>query len=322
MASMGMQVLASALCIAGWIGVFASCVLPMWRVTAFVGSSIVTSQTDMEGIWMSCVFQSTGHIQCKPFESQLALSADTQAARALMVLALATGSVGLLLAFVGGKCTRFLDKDGASKGRVAVAAGLMLMVTGLLCLIPTAWAAMLVVRRFHSAAIDAQRRELGACLYIGWGAAILLILGGGLFIHSACPLKAHDTDKNPSVRYVVVRSSNGSTQVGSHLSRAPTAMAQPIRTMFPEPQSMEPATAKPQLYTRYEAESEQDTREDSEKSWAPSTKSQMKRPESRRSEHSEAPSTKSQLKRAELDETLSVTSENEDDTSNPTKTYL
>uniref|UniRef100_A0A3Q2NWF2 Claudin 30 n=1 Tax=Fundulus heteroclitus TaxID=8078 RepID=A0A3Q2NWF2_FUNHE len=299
MASMGMQLLASALCIVGWIGVFASCVLPMWRVTAFVGSSIVTTQTIWEGIWMTCVVQSTGQMQCKPYESQLALSTDTKAARALMVLAVVTGSVGLLLAFVGGKCTRFLDEDGASKGKVAVAAGVVLMVAGLLCLIPTAWAASSVVKKFYGAAIDAQRRELGACLYIGWGAAILLTLGGGLFIHSACPLKAHDTDKNPSVRYVVVRSSNGSTQVGSHLTRAPTAMAQPIRTMFPEPQSMEPATAKPPAYTRppHDAESEQDTREDSEKSWAPSTKSQMKRPESRRSEHSEAPSTKSQLKR-------------------------
>ncbi|XP_010737804.2 claudin-4 [Larimichthys crocea] len=325
MASMGMQMLASALCLLGWAGVIISCVLPMWRVTAFVGSTIVTSQTIWEGIWMTCVVQSTGQIQCKPYESLLALSKDLQAARALTVLAITTGSVGLILAFVGGKCTRFLDEEGGGvKGKVAIAAGGVLIATGLLCLVPTSWAAGAVVRTFYSASIDAQRRELGACLYIGWGASILLILGGGLFISSACPLKAHNADKSPSVRYLVVRSSNGSSQAGSQRSRMPPANSQPARAVFSRSQSYEGASTKSQLYTRppYEVESEQSWRQESERSWAPSTKSQMKRPESTKSEHSEAPSTKSELKRTEREETLPVESENEDPSSNPARTYL
>ncbi|XP_054907518.1 uncharacterized protein LOC129373550 [Poeciliopsis prolifica] len=321
MASMGMQLLASALCLLGWVGVFVSCVLPMWSVTAFVGSSIVTSQIIWEGIWMTCVVESTGIMQCKPYESQLALSTDRQAARALMILAIVTGSFGLLLAFVGGKCTRFLDGKGSGvKEKVAIAAGVVLMITGLLCLIPTVWAAGTVMKNFYSTAIDAQKRELGACLYIGWGAAFLLILGGGLFMKSSCPGKAHDTDKSPSVRYVVVRSSNGSSRAGSHLTRVPTALGQPTKPMSPWPQSFGAPTAYPQK--GYDVESQQNMREDSERSWAPSTKSQMKRPESRKSEHSDAPSTKSQLKRAELDETLSAASENEDAAANPATTYL
>uniref|UniRef100_A0A3Q3H0V7 Claudin 30 n=1 Tax=Labrus bergylta TaxID=56723 RepID=A0A3Q3H0V7_9LABR len=105
MASMGIQMLASALCLLGWAGVIVSCAMPMWRVTAFVGSTIVTSQTIWEGIWMTCVVQSTGNIQCKPYDSLLALSADLQAARALTILAITVGGIGLILAFVGGKCT-------------------------------------------------------------------------------------------------------------------------------------------------------------------------------------------------------------------------
>lgn len=169
------------------------------------------------------------------------------------------------------------------------------------------------MRRFYSASIDAQRREIGACLYIGWGASILLILGGGLFISSACPIKAHDADKSPSVRYLVVRSSNGSTQPGSHHSRVPSGKSLPVG-----------ATSRPQQYTRppWEDEPDHGSRQQSERSWAPSTKSQMKRPESTKSEHSEAPSTKSQLKRAEMEETLSVKSDNEDASSNPARTYL
>ncbi|XP_043996484.1 uncharacterized protein LOC122844785 [Gambusia affinis] len=323
MASMGMQLLGSALCLLGWFGVFTSCVLPMWNVTAFVGSSIVTAQTIWEGIWMSCVVQSTGYIQCKRYESQLELSADRQAARALMILAIATGSFGLILAFVGGKCTRFLDAEGSgAKEKMAITAGVVLMISGLLCLIPTAWAASTVVKNFYSTSIDSQKMEIGACLYLGWGAAFLLILGGGLFMKSSCSGKAHDTDKSPSVRYVVVRSSNGSSRAGSRLSRVPTALAQPMKRMSPGPQSFGAPTAYPQLFSRpgYDVESQQDIREDSERSWAPSTKSQMKRPKSRKSELSDTPSTKSQLKQAELDETLSAASENKDEAA--PKTYL
>lgn len=315
MASMGMQMLASALCLLGWAGVIISCVMPMWRVTAFVGSTIVTSQTIWEGIWMTCVVQSTGQIQCKPYDSLLALSADLQAARALTVLAIATGGIGLILAFIGGKCTRFMDGEGGGvKGKVAVAAGAVLITTGLLCLIPTSWTAGAVVRKFYSASIDAQRREIGACLYIGWGGSILLILGGGLFISSACPLKAHNADKNPSVRYLVVRSSNGSSHAGSHRSRIPSARSQPVGAVYSRPQSYEGASTKP----------DQGLRQESERSWAPSTKSQMKRLESTKSEESVALSTKSQLKQAEMEESLSdsVKSENEDASSNPAKTYL
>ncbi|CAB1439494.1 unnamed protein product [Pleuronectes platessa] len=214
MASTGMQLLAATLCLLGWAGVIISCLLPMWRVTAFVGSTIVTSQTIWEGIWMTCVVQSTGQMSCKPYDSLLALSGDLQAARALTVLAIVTGGAGLLLAFIGGKCTRFLDEeDGGIKGKVALGAGGVLIATGLLCLIPTSWAAGAVVKKFYSASNDAQRREIGACIYIGWGASVLLILGGGLFISSACPLKPSETDKSPSVRYLVVRSSNGSSRV-------------------------------------------------------------------------------------------------------------
>lgn len=316
MASLGMQMLASILCLVGWAGVIISCILPMWRVTAFVGSTIITAQTIWEGIWMNCVIESTGHIQCKPYESLLALSADLQAARALTALAITVGGVGLILAFVGGKCTRFLDEESNSvKGKVAVAAGAVFIATGILILIPTSWAAGAIVRTFYSTTVDAQRREIGACLYIGWGASILFILGGGLFIRSACPFKAPDEDKSPSVRYLVVRSSNGSSHAGS---RGLPAQIQPLVS-----RSANYEQSSTNLYARPPggAASQQGSRLESEASWAPSTNSQLKRPEWAKSEHSEAPSTKSQLKQA-MEESLSASSENQDSSMNPTRTYL
>lgn len=115
-----------------------------------MGTTIVTSQTIWEGIWMSCVAESTGQIECKPNDSLLALSPDLQAARVLSVLAIATGSSGLLLAFVGWKYTRFLDKQaGGVKGQVAIAAG-------------TVWSAppagLRRARQQPSSAVDRQQR--------------------------------------------------------------------------------------------------------------------------------------------------------------------
>lgn len=324
MASMGMQLLASAMCLLGWAGIIISCLLPMWRVTAFVGSTILTSQVMWEGIWMSCVVQSTGVIQCQPYLSVLNLTSDLQASRALIVVAIATGAVGLILAFVGGKCTRFLDEQGQLvKGKVAVVAGSVLIITGLLCLIPISWAAGVVVRNFYSAAVDAERRELGACLYIGWGAAILLILGGGLFISSARPLKAHDTDKSPSVRYLVVRSSKGSSRAGSHHSRVPSARSYPVTAVFAQSQCSLPHSIRPKLDTRpvWEDMPYRDSEQELEISRAPSTKSQMRPTESTESERSEVLSTKSQLKQADM-ESSSVKSENEDGSSSPARTYI
>ncbi|XP_061660375.1 claudin-4-like [Syngnathoides biaculeatus] len=318
MASTGTQLLGSVLCLLGWAGVIISCLLPMWRVTAFVGSTIITSQTVWEGIWMSCVVQSTGQIQCKPYESMLALSGDLQAARTLTVLATVTGATGLVLAFVGGKCTRFLDREGAeSKGRVAVAAGAVLVLTGLLCLIPTSWVAGAVVRKFYSAAIDAQRREIGACLYIGWGASLLLILGGGLFISSVCPFKAEPAQKSPSVRYLMARSSTGS------LRRVP--VTSPTGMAFGGPPGYRPAFAVSEPPGRTARGYAPGVEQNSDLSSALSSKSQLKRLDSTPSEQSGTPTTESQLKPERLERIKTLDSDgsrNEDFSSNLSKTYL
>lgn len=199
---MGLQMAGSAMALFGWIGVIIVCGVPMWRVTAFIGNNIVTSQTMWEGIWMSCVVQSTGQMQCKVYDSMLALSSDLQGARALVVVSIFTGTVGLLIAFAGGKCTNFIPEERA-KAKTSVAAGVMLIISGILCLIPVCWTASMIITDFYNPlVIDAQKRELGASLYIGWGAAALLIFGGGLLCAN-CPRRE---DETPSVKYLLNKS--------------------------------------------------------------------------------------------------------------------
>lgn len=194
---MGLQMLGSILALIGYIGVIIVSGLPMWRVTAFIGTNIVTAQIFWEGIWMNCVVQSTGQMQCKVYDSMLALTSDLQAARALMVIALVVGIAGICMAFTAGKCTNLIA-EGKGKARAAVAAGVILIITGILCLIPVSWTASSIMRDFYNPTlVDAQRRELGASLYIGWGAGLLLVLGGGLLC-SSCPTQQN---RAPSLKY-------------------------------------------------------------------------------------------------------------------------
>ncbi|CAB1439495.1 unnamed protein product [Pleuronectes platessa] len=186
MVSAGRQNLGMALAFIGFIGNIVICALPTWKVTAFIGANIVTSQVIWEGLWMNCVTQSTGQMQCKVYDSLLALPRDLQAARALVVLAIIIGVFGILLSVVGGKCTSFVSGEMV-KSKVAIAAGILFLIAGVLVLVPVCWTAHTVIQDFYNPLlIDAQRRELGASLYVGWATAGLLFLGGGLLC-SSCP---------------------------------------------------------------------------------------------------------------------------------------
>uniref|UniRef100_UPI0037E72DE3 claudin-4-like n=1 Tax=Semicossyphus pulcher TaxID=241346 RepID=UPI0037E72DE3 len=201
MASGGFQMVGIALCIIGWIGVIVVCALPQWKVTAFIGQNIVTAQTTWEGIWMTCVVQSTGQMQCKVYDSMLALSSDLQAARALIIISILVGILGVLLAIAGGKCTNCVEDEG-SKAKIGVAAGVIFIIAGVMCLIPVCWTANNIIRNFYDQMIGgSQKKELGASLFIGWGASALLLIGGGLLCAN-CPPK-----DNYSAKYSATRSS-------------------------------------------------------------------------------------------------------------------
>ncbi|RVE64023.1 hypothetical protein OJAV_G00141880 [Oryzias javanicus] len=186
MVSTKKQLLGLALAIFGVLGAIVICAVPCWKVTAFIGANIVTSQVIWEGIWINCVTQSTGQMQCKFYDSLLALPQDLQAARALVIIAIVAGVLGIVLAVFGGKCTNFIT-DENQKVKVAIAAGIVFLIAGLLVMVPVCWTASTIVQDFYNPMlVEAQKRELGASLYIGWASAALLFLGGGLLC-SSCP---------------------------------------------------------------------------------------------------------------------------------------
>ena len=209
MASTGLELLGMTLAVLGWLGTLVSCALPLWKVTAFIGNSIVVAQVVWEGLWMSCVVQSTGQMQCKVYDSLLALPQDLQAARALIVICIILAVFGVLLSVVGGKCTNCVD-DESSKAKIMIVAGVVFLLAGLLVMVPVSWTANNIIRDFYNPLVaSGLKREMGASLYVGWAAAGLLILGGAVLCFN-CPPR---NNKPYSAKYSAARSAPTSNYV-------------------------------------------------------------------------------------------------------------
>ncbi|KAG8455928.1 hypothetical protein GDO86_001936 [Hymenochirus boettgeri] len=202
MASTAIEILGLSLSVLGWVGVILACGLPMWQVSAFIENNIVVAQIIWEGLWMSCAVQSTGQMQCKVYDSILALSPELQAGRALTVLASMVGLVALLVTIVGAKCTNCLQGSSV-KSRVLLAGGVIYILCGILVLIPLCWIANIIITEFYDPRVPApQKREMGAALYVGWAATALLLMGGSLL---CCSFAVKDGIANLPVKYSAPR---------------------------------------------------------------------------------------------------------------------
>ncbi|CAJ1064920.1 claudin f [Xyrichtys novacula] len=170
----------------GFVGTAVTCGIPMWRVTSFIGANIVTGQIIWDGLWMKCVMQSTGQMQCKLNESVMSLSRDLQAARALVIIALIFAFIGFIITFIGARCTSCLKKD-SSGAKVVIGGGCLIIAGAILLLIPVCWSAAVTITDFENPlTINTQRREIGAAIYIGWASALILLIGG-IILCTSCP---------------------------------------------------------------------------------------------------------------------------------------
>ncbi|XP_030072146.1 claudin-1 [Microcaecilia unicolor] len=187
MANAGLQMLGFVLALVGWIGFIVCTAMPQWKMSSYAGENIVTAQAMYIGLWMSCVMQSTGQMQCKTYDSLLVLDTDLQATRALMICGIFIGFCGMCVAAFGMKCTKGLEDDKEKKGKIAVAGGALFIIAGLAVLIGTAWYGSKIARDFYNPYTPTNTKyEFGHALFIGWAAAVLAIIGGGILCCS-CP---------------------------------------------------------------------------------------------------------------------------------------
>ncbi|XP_017271754.1 claudin-8 [Kryptolebias marmoratus] len=191
MANSALEIVALLLSLIGLIGAAASTGMPMWRVTAFIGENIIVMEVRYEGLWMNCFRQADIRMQCKVYDSLLALSPDLQAARGLMCTAVALGGIGVLISLIGMQCTACIVNNDRAKRLVLIIAGCLILMACIATLIPVSWTGHVIIRDFYNPLlIDAQRRELGEALYIGWVASAFLFAGGCMF--TCCNIQSED----------------------------------------------------------------------------------------------------------------------------------
>ncbi|NWT63116.1 CLD7 protein, partial [Erythrocercus mccallii] len=187
MAHGGLQALGLALALAGWAALLVALVLPQWEVSSFAGDSIITALVTMKGLWMSCVSTSTGQLQCKSYDSILALPGHLQATRAMLVVAAVLGPLALGAAVAGMKCTRCGGDDPRKKASVATAGGALFILAGLLGLVACSWYGHRIVTSFYDPTVPINYKyEFGSALFLGWAGAALELLGGSLLASSCC----------------------------------------------------------------------------------------------------------------------------------------
>ncbi|XP_071395458.1 claudin-20-like isoform X1 [Centroberyx affinis] len=188
MLSSAVQILAFALALLGVLGATVATLLPNWKVSADVGSNIMTAMSQMQGLWMDCTWYSTGVFSCTLKYSVLSLPAYLQTARTAMVLSCMTASLGLCLASLGLKCTRWGGSHRA-KGHTAIAAGGCFVLASVLCLVPASWFTNEVITSFLDANVpESGKYEPGGAVYVTFISAGFLLAGGVIFCLS-CPGK-------------------------------------------------------------------------------------------------------------------------------------
>ncbi|KAL4647744.1 claudin-8-like [Arapaima gigas] len=187
-----LEIIAHCLGLVGLIGASASTGMPTWKVTAFIGENIIVMETRWEGLWMNCYRQANIQMQCKVYDSLLYLPPELQAARGLMCSAVALAVVGLLVALAGMPWVSWIQDNKQAKSIILVIAGTMLCLSSLCVLIPVSWTGHNIIRDFYNPLLlNAQRRELGDALYIGWVTAGFLAASGLIF---ACRRVTENSD--------------------------------------------------------------------------------------------------------------------------------
>ncbi|KAI9526006.1 hypothetical protein NQZ68_002554 [Dissostichus eleginoides] len=162
-------------CLCGWILVCSTLPTEYWTFSE-VGSVVLTTSNYYSNLWRDCISDTTGVSDCKDYPSMLALPAFLHACRALAVCSVITGFFGGVLTLVGMKCTKIGGSEVAN-ARVTFAAGITYLVSGFCGMITYSWWANKLVTEFLDPTFRAQKFEIGAAVFVGWGGSTLLISG-------------------------------------------------------------------------------------------------------------------------------------------------
>lgn len=197
MVSVGLQLVGYILGLLGLLGTLIATLLPNWRISSYVGSSIVTAVGFSKGLWMECAIYSTGITQCDIYNSLLSLPTDLQVAQALMATSVAISSLAAIVSVAGMRCTIF-SQSSPAKDNVAVLGGVAFILGALLSFIPVVWNVHVILRDFYNPLVpDSMKYEIGEALYLGILSSLISFIGGAILCASCPPRDSQATCYSP-----------------------------------------------------------------------------------------------------------------------------
>ncbi|KAK2114996.1 Claudin-22 [Saguinus oedipus] len=179
------QLAGVSLSLLGWVLSCLTNYLPHWK-------NLNLDLNEMEnwtmGLWQTCVVQEEAGMQCKDFDSFLALPAELRISRILMFLSNGLGFLGLLVSGFGLDCLRIGESQRDLKRRLLILGGILSWTSGISALVPVSWVAHTTVQEFWDETIPdiVPRWEFGEALFLGWFAGLSLVIGGCLLNCAAC----------------------------------------------------------------------------------------------------------------------------------------
>lgn len=195
---MMLQLAGILFCLLGWVLSCLTTYLPQWK-------NLNLELNELEiwtmGLWQACVVQEEGGMQCKEFDSFLALPPELKISRILMFVSTGLGLSGLFLSGFGLDCLKFGEQQQDLKKRLLLLGGIFSWISGITAIIPVSWVAHTTVQEFWDETIPdiVPRWDFGEALFVGWFAGFCLILGGSLLNCTVCSNGAHSSSVHYSV---------------------------------------------------------------------------------------------------------------------------
>ncbi|XP_018431718.1 PREDICTED: putative claudin-24 [Nanorana parkeri] len=188
------------------LGCVLTCVstfVPLWK-------NLNLDLNEMEiwnsGLWQTCVIQDEGGMQCKDFDSFLALPFQLQMARILMFLSDGLGIIGLIVSCLCLDCLKTNEKN--TKKYLALFGGALFWMSGITALVPVSWIAYDIVQEFWDETIPeiVPRWEFGEAMFMCWFGSFFLMFGGSLLFCSVYfateqPISSQTKNKHVGLSY-------------------------------------------------------------------------------------------------------------------------
>ncbi|XP_029998325.1 putative claudin-24 [Sphaeramia orbicularis] len=168
----------------GFVTSLTTTFIPFWKT---MNSDLNEVENWFSGLWHMCLYTEEVGIQCKAYESVLALPMDLQISRVFMMVSIGTGVMSMLAAFPGMEGVNCLQEPKLKRGLI-ILSGVLAWISGLTTLAPISIVAYTTVVEFWDEGFPdvMPRWEYGEAMFSGWFGGLALVLGGTLFFIAVC----------------------------------------------------------------------------------------------------------------------------------------